>query len=72
VSDLGKRRYAGGGDRLHSDMELGLKRIRDDINATAAYTPAVASDWVAPLPTTIGDALNRLAAAGGTTPVPVL
>lgn len=35
-----------------------------------SYTPADSADWVSPAPTTIGDALDRLAAAGGVTPVP--
>jgi hypothetical protein len=34
------------------------------------YVPGNAADWVAPVPTTVQEALDRLAAAGGTTPVP--
>lgn len=35
-----------------------------------AYTPANSADWVSPAPTTVQAALDRLAAAGGVTPVP--
>lgn len=38
--------------------------------AGGAYTPGAPADWVGPVPTTIQQALDRLAAAGGVTPVP--
>ena len=50
-------------DGLHQDVS-GLSA--SDI----AYTPSNSSNWVSPAPTTLQQALDRLAAAGGTTPVP--
>jgi hypothetical protein len=38
--------------------------------ASTGYTPTTPANWVPPLPTTVGEALDRLAAAGGVTPVP--
>ncbi len=35
-----------------------------------AYVPTTPGDWVLPLPTTVAEAVDRLAAAGGVTPVP--
>lgn len=35
-----------------------------------AYTPGSSTAWVSPAPRTVAEALDRLAAAGGVTPVP--
>ncbi len=52
-------------------IERNTQRMFDNIDATSIpYTPETASDWVAPLPRTVAQALDRLAAAGGVTPVP--
>lgn len=76
MADIPKRRYSLPSDRLHADAELGFSRVRSSISALSAsdiaYTPVDASQWDAPLPTTLQEALDRLAAAGGTNPVPVL
>lgn len=40
------------------------------LSAESVPFEADAADWVAPVPTNVGDALRRLAAAGGTHPVP--
>ena len=61
--DLPKRGYRGTADRLHADAEFAMKRIRDDINADAVYSPAAAASWAGTAPTTIAQALDRLAAA---------
>lgn len=50
-------------DGLHQDMS-GLDA------GDVAYTPSSAASWVSPAPTTVQQALDRLAAAGGVTPVP--
>lgn len=50
------------GDQLHGQL---LALDADDIAFSAA--PA---DWVAPVPTTLGEAVRRLAAAAGAHPVP--
>lgn len=61
----------------HGSRARAFAAIGADVEALEAreahdvpYTPGDASDWVAPAPTNVGDALDRLAAAGGVTPVP--
>lgn len=74
MSDLTKRGYRGADDRQHADTELALKRVRDDINATAAYTVGASASWAGTPPATIAEAIDRIAAyiagAGHSTPVP--
>ena len=63
MSDLTKRGYRGADDRQHADTELALKRVRDDINATAPYTPAGDTTvWATTVPATIAEAIDRIAA----------
>lgn len=62
MSDSGKRRYSGATDRLFSDVEQAINRVRGDINATAAYEASNPSHWSGSPPTTIAEALDRLAA----------
>lgn len=40
------------------------------VGPSLAYVAGAAGDWVAPLPTNLQEAIDRLAAAGGVTPVP--
>lgn len=63
MSDLGKRKYSRRGDRMHADVELALRRVRSDVNASAPYTAGDAAEWSGDAPTTIGEALDRLSAA---------
>ena len=52
-------------------LEAAIDRLFASLDASSIpYTPAQRGDWVSPPPTTIQEALDRLAAAGGTTPVP--
>jgi hypothetical protein len=54
-------------------MPGGVITVAPKINNTTflvAYTPTTPADWVAPAPTTITNAIDRLAAAGGVHPVP--
>ena len=69
MSDLPKRGYRGVADRQHADTELALKRVRDSMGALAAadiaYTAGDAAQWDATAgpPTTVADALDRIAVA---------
>jgi len=66
MSDLPKRQYRGVADRSHADTELALSRVRagiDAVDASIAYSPAAPGDWASPAPTTVSEALDRLAAA---------
>ena len=69
---MARRRVVIEGLRGNPEADRGiLQRALNSLDAYAiAYSPADASDWVAPAPTNVGDALDRIAAAGGTTPVP--
>lgn len=71
-----KRQYGYGSDRLHADIELALKRLEDCTPAPASgdgecsceaceipYTPDDGSNWADPDPTTVCEAIDRLAAA---------
>jgi hypothetical protein len=52
-------------------LEDAIQRVLAGLDASSIpYVPARASDWVSPPPATLQEALDRLAAAGGTTPVP--
>ena len=57
-------------DNVARDFGSLSERIDGLSAADIAYTPGDSSDWVAPAPTTLQQALDRLAAAGGVTPVP--
>ena len=61
-ADLIKRRLPRGLDRGHADTELALSRLRNDLQ-TQAYAPAIPGNWNDPPPTTVQEALDRLAAA---------
>lgn len=64
MSDLLRNPRRG---RADADNELAVRRLRksitDSATTAAAYTPADASNWASPAPTTIAEALDRLAAA---------
>lgn len=51
------------------DVQSALDALGQDVSGLSAsdiaYTPANAGDWTAPLPTTVADALDRLAVGGG-------
>lgn len=65
------RRLATTGRAEHVELEGNMQRHLDGVRADMqTYTPGNAAHWVAPAPTTIAQALDRLAAAGGVTPVP--
>lgn len=72
MGDLQKRRLPGAIDRTHADIEAAFARHRNDLQ-TQAYAPGNADDWATPAPTTVTEALDRLAAKiaeydGGTSP----
>lgn len=53
----------------HDDVSRALSSIRKDFQGTkVAYTPGEASDWADPPPTTIAEALDRLAAVAASPP----
>lgn len=53
------------------DMGTQIHQTVTSLDATEiAYTPGDSTDWVSPAPRTVAEALDRLAAAGGVTPVP--
>ena len=59
---------------LESNVRQSLDAFHADLlaldAADVAYTPGSAASWVAPLPATVQEALDRIAAAGGVVPVP--
>jgi hypothetical protein len=59
---------------LERSVQTHLDGLRGDMTRLSAsdiaYTPGDSTDWVSPAPTTLAQALDRLAAAGGVTPVP--
>ena len=61
-----KRRYSPEVDRLHADVERGLDEAEK-------YTPVFPSDWDGTPPSTIQEALDRLAnhVKNGTGAVPI-
>lgn len=54
------------GTQIHQQFGAEL----DGLDAARIPFTATAADWVAPPPTTVADALRRLAAAAGAHPVP--
>lgn len=61
MSDLVKRQYRGAADRAHADTELALRLVRADLTGDSLeFIPDDSAQW-AGAPTTIGEALNRLA-----------
>lgn len=69
MSDLPKRSYSQETDRLHADTELALKRVRDDFDAAnIAYSSGTPGDWSGTPPTTVAEALDRLAAVAASPP----
>lgn len=54
---------------FNQDQIGGIQRAFDGLDAySIAYTPADTSDWASPPPTTVGEALDRLAAAASSPP----
>lgn len=70
MGDLQKRRLPGAIDRTHADIEAAFARQRNDLQ-TQAYTPATSGDWAGTAPTTIAEAIDRLAAAYAASHAPV-
>lgn len=74
MSDFSKHSLGKGASILQGETERSVRKLRksfEELDALGvAYVPADAADWVDPPPTTVAEALDRLAAAGGTTPVP--
>ncbi len=74
MADLTKRQYEGQVSRLQQDTERGMARLRGSIDSLDAssipYTPGDPADWVEPLPATVQEALDRMAANPGSNPVP--
>lgn len=63
MAGLPKRNYGEQGGRLLADM----RRSQADAEAEAAsYTPDDPSQWASPPPTSLREALDRLARAGAT------
>jgi hypothetical protein len=62
--DLPMRTLQGDSARLQRDVRDALGQLRVDVDRSSAYTPSTPADLASPAPTTIGDALDRLAAAG--------
>lgn len=59
-------RTGGAMETAENNIERALSRMRSDLDGNAqprAYTPGDATDWASPAPTTIQEALDRLAAA---------
>lgn len=55
-----------GNEVVEGNVDRALQRMRADLDASAqprSYTPANPGDWASPPPTTIQEALDRLAAA---------
>lgn len=58
MADLPRRLGALLGD----DVERGLANVRADLRATKiAYTPGDSTNWASPAPTTVQQALDRIA-----------
>lgn len=58
---------------LQGDVERALVGVRADITAASTYAPGDPASWASPAPTTLADALDRLAAylaTVGGSPVP--
>jgi hypothetical protein len=58
-----------GNQRALADVSLDMDAV-EALAGDPPYTPGNPADWVAPAPTTLREACDRLAAAGGVTPVP--
>ena len=69
----GIRAAIPGTDYVATLAGVAVSSFANDVGySTAAYTPATAGNWVDPVPTTLAEAIDRLAAAvsgNGTTPV---
>lgn len=65
MSDFSTLALDGAVGLLQGNVEAALSRVRKDVDAKTdgSYTPANAADWASPPPTTIAEALDRLAAA---------
>lgn len=49
--------------RLNDQTSATLATLRTDVDAASTYTVADATDWTGTAPTTIAEALDRIAAA---------
>jgi hypothetical protein len=66
VSDFLKRPGANVA-RLQQDIETSLARAKTStLSEAASYAPGDETQWADPPPSTIGEALDRLAVAGAT------
>lgn len=60
---LPSRGYTGASAQLHGDLERALGTMGGEISATQTYSPSNASHWASPAPSTLAEAIDRLAAA---------
>lgn len=72
MSDFTRRALEGMGGILQGDLDEAFSSIRTDLDAAGNYAPARAADWQSPPPTTLAEALDRIAyhvssGAGATT-----
>ena len=69
MSDFIRRPLEGLMGLVQGDIDEAFSKQRADIDS---YTPGLASDWAAPAPTTVTDAIDRIVRAfvdgGGATP----
>lgn len=54
--------------RLEGNVQRALSQAQEAAEAAAAYTPADATAWASPPPTTVQEALDRLAAVAASPP----
>lgn len=64
---LPSRAYTGSTAQMHGDLERALGTLGSEINsaqsAAESYSPGNASHWSSPAPSTVAEAIDRLAAA---------
>lgn len=65
MSDFSRRVLPGIQGLVQGDIEEAFSSVRRDLDAAGSYSPAVAADWSGTPPSTIAEALDRIAAALG-------
>ena len=56
---------APGMDALEGNVQRALDQVRGRVDTLNAYSPAAPADWTGSPPTTLAEALDRIAAALG-------
>lgn len=71
MSSFSKSQMGGGAGRLQAEMERAFARLNAD---RVGYTPADASVWAGTPPTTLGEAVSRIAlhVSSGAAPGPIV